>query len=79
MILRFLAALSFAALLTLTVATVAMRTGSLRARARIERLGLSVKARQYELEHRSRALAAATTPAALGDLLRASLMRAGGE
>lgn len=79
MIFRFLAALSFAALLALTVATVGIRTASLRARARIERLGVAVKARQFEVEHRTRAVAAATTPAALGELLRASLQRRRGD
>ena len=75
MILRGLAALAFAALLTLMLATVGIRTASLRARARIEQLGLLVKARRYEIEHRSRELAATTTPAALAELLRACLLR----
>jgi hypothetical protein len=71
-----LAALSFAGLLALTVATVAIRTASLRARARIERLAIAVQARAYELEHKQRALVAATAPPVLAELLRASLLRA---
>lgn len=61
MILRVFAALSFAGLLTVAVATVGLKAASLRARARIDVLALSVKARQFELAHRQRDLRQAST------------------
>lgn len=73
MIFRLLAALSFAGLLTLAVATVSLKTSSLRARARIERLALAVKAQRFEFAHRQREFARATTRAALGERLRVAL------
>jgi hypothetical protein len=79
MIMRALAALAFAGLLTLMLATVGIRTASLRARARIEQLRLSLQASRYEIEHRRRELAATATPAALAELLRACVLRTRGE
>lgn len=74
---RFLAALTFAGLLGLAVATVGLKTASLRARARIEGLALAVKARRFELLHAERAFAAATGRDVLADRLRAMLGRGG--
>lgn len=79
MILRLLAALSFAGLLGLATTTVSLQTASLRARARIEHLVLAVKARRFEALHRERALHLATTQAALRERLRALLETGGPE
>ncbi|MEZ5963312.1 MAG: hypothetical protein R3F56_05630 [Planctomycetota bacterium] len=77
MILRLFAAVSFAGLLTLAVATVSLKTSSLRARARIERLALAVKAQRYEFAHRQRELARATTRDQLRQRLRVVLSALG--
>jgi len=79
MIARALAAFAFAGLLLVAVGTVSLRIASLRARARLERLAVLAEARTYEVEHRTRALAAATTPAVLAELLRGALERRGVE
>jgi hypothetical protein len=63
----------------MAVATVAIKTSSLRARARIEGLVLEIKAKGIELAHRQRALQQATTPAALSARLQAVLVGTGPE
>lgn len=73
-----MAALAFASLLALAVATVGLKTSSLRARARIEALALSVKAQRFEVTHRHRALQQATTRELMAARLRSMLSAMGG-
>ncbi len=69
MILRACAAVAFVALVALGVTTAAVRIASLRARVRIETLRLELRALDFEVSARVRALAAECALPRLRDAL----------